>query len=462
MISARMLWTEYPYSAGFCITDDTDAATLEQTKAVYDFLVEKHFVTTKTVWPFKPSEPCGIPATPESTLRGITLENRDYFDYCKILADKGYEICLHSASAGNNKRQSMKNAFEFLEEHFGGSDTFILHSKNAENIYWGNKVTRLFPFNLLLRYQSKHKCYGEIENSSYFWGDICKEKVKQIRLYRTRHTNTLKRNPSMPYYDKKKPCVNYWFSATKRSISDCATLSVLDRLKRENGLTVLYQYLHRYADPITLELNAGFIKAVESISNDPGIHIATVSNHMQRLRMIRGIIILNRGKDYWIINANSIGICNLLFALSSSDDLQIGNKSISQNGNYLVIPEIAGMGFVYFQCVKKISFKKCNAHEVPKCNIVTHQMNTKTVRITIQEPVEMKFGNTTIPLIVDIECKEDKAVHGRGISIFEEYRLIIDQMLIIVKEILLRGRSLDTNKFLDASKPIQLENHDNW
>ena len=454
-----MLWLEYPYRAGFCVTDDTDAATFEQTKAVYDFLLEKHFVTTKTVWPFKPIEPCGIPPTPESTLRGITLENRDYFDYCKLLADKGYEICLHSASAGNNKRQSMINAFEFLKEHFGGSDTFILHSKNAENIYWESKVTRLFPFNLLLRYQSKHKCFGEIENNSYFWGDICKEKVKQIRLFRTRNTNTLRRNPSMPYYDKNKPYVNYWFSATKRKIFDCATLSALDKLKRENGLTVLYQYLHRYADPITMELNAGFVKAVGNISNDPGIHIATVSNHMQRLRNIREIIVLFRGKDYWIINTNSSGIRNLQFALSTSEDLRLSNNSISQKGNYLVIPEIAEKGFVYFQCMEKISFKNCNVSEIPQSEIVTLQTNTKKVKIKVQEPVEMKSGNTTIPLKVNIESK---VVHHTGISIIEEYRLIMDQMLIIAREILLKGRSPDLNKFLDASKPILLENHDNW
>ncbi|GBD86145.1 hypothetical protein BMS3Abin03_00054 [bacterium BMS3Abin03] len=458
MITAKLLWTEYPYDAGFCITDDTDTATLEQTKAVYDFLLDRNFVTTKTVWPFKPSEPCGIPATPESTLRGITLQNPEYFTYCKMLSNKGFEICLHSASAGNNKRESMIKAFDILKEHFGSSDTFICHAKNAENIYWENKVTRLFPFNFLIKYQSKHKCFGEMENSEYFWGDICKEKVNWIRLFRTRDTNTLKRNPSMPYHDNQKPFVNYWFSATKRRIFDCATSQALDRLKGENGLTVLYQYLHRYADPTSFKLNSGFVQAVENLSSDPKIHVSTVSKHMHRLIKIRGIVVLYRDTDYWILNTNTCNIYNLQCHLSTSTDLHIVGNSINQKGSYLVIPEIEGKSCIHFQCDKMMSFKKCKTKKVGRSNSITIKTNTGEIKIS----VEKLLRNTKSILKFDIERKDGHCKHTASLPILEEYRLLTNQMLIIVREILFKGRSINSNKYLDTSKPILLENHNNW
>ncbi len=110
MNQARVLWTPYPYKAGFCITDDTDTASMTAVSLVYDFLKEISLRTTKTVWAFEPDEPCGIPATPESTLRGVTLEDREYFDYCKSLYNAGFEISLHGASAGNNRRDRTKRA----------------------------------------------------------------------------------------------------------------------------------------------------------------------------------------------------------------------------------------------------------------------------------------------------------------------------------------------------------------
>jgi hypothetical protein len=112
MITAKALWTPYPYKAGFCVTDDTDAATMPQVKAVYDLLLSINFVTTKTVWAFPPSEPSGVPALPSSILEGITLQNEEYLNYCKMLHQNGFEISLHGASAGNNKKDATRAAFD--------------------------------------------------------------------------------------------------------------------------------------------------------------------------------------------------------------------------------------------------------------------------------------------------------------------------------------------------------------
>ncbi len=40
-MNAKLLWSPFPYKAGICITDDTDAATFGQVKSVYDYLLLK-------------------------------------------------------------------------------------------------------------------------------------------------------------------------------------------------------------------------------------------------------------------------------------------------------------------------------------------------------------------------------------------------------------------------------------
>ena len=149
MRTAKVIWAPYPYRAGFCVTDDTDAATLESVKAVYEFLSTVGLRTSKTIWAFKPSEPCGIPPLPESIQRGITCEDPDYLRYCQRLRERGFEICLHGASAGNNVRARTIAAFEVLERHFGRAGTYVCHAKNAENIYWHEKVAPPGPMRWL-------------------------------------------------------------------------------------------------------------------------------------------------------------------------------------------------------------------------------------------------------------------------------------------------------------------------
>jgi hypothetical protein len=51
---ARLPGVPWPLRAGFCITDDTDAAYLQSVRTVYDCLREWGLRTTTTVWPFIP------------------------------------------------------------------------------------------------------------------------------------------------------------------------------------------------------------------------------------------------------------------------------------------------------------------------------------------------------------------------------------------------------------------------
>jgi hypothetical protein len=459
---ARIIWPAYPYSAGFCITDDTDTATYEQVRAVYDFLIEQKFPTTKTVWPFMPEEKCGIPAVPDSALRGITLEDGRYLAYCKQLHENGYEICLHGASAGNNPRKNTQNAFEYFERAIGHSDTYICHSKNAENIYWEHNVSKLFPFNILLRLYSRHTCSGETEGSPYYWGDICRSRIRWIRLFRTRCINTLKRNPSMPYYDPAKPLVNGWFSATKRRIADCATEKARRMLKQQNGCTVLYQYLHRYADPATCELNTGFTKAVKQLAGDPGIHVATVAQHMRRLQMLQRLFVFYRGTSFWLLNTNESPIENLQIRLSSSSPVAPNGEGIRQEGSLLIIDRVAQNRLLRFSLSKPVSFSGPQARFVKRFGSLSYRFGPAVIDLHIHEKEKPGDSAGAESYSCTVTAPRSDTACLFQLPRFEEYGLLADQLFIIIREVLFKGRSLTSSRYLDARKEIKLENHDNW
>jgi hypothetical protein len=465
MIRAKILWVPSPYRAGFGITDDTDTATFEQVKAVYDFLISKRMVTTKTVWAYSPMEKCGNPATPDSTLRGITLQDTRYLLYCKMLAESGYEVCLHGASAGNNSSKSTLRALQLLQAEIGASDTFICHSKNAENMYWNEKITSRFPFHALIKLMNKHTCSGEDAQSPYFWGDVCASHINNIRLMRTRSINTLKRNPSMPYHSPAKPFVNGWFSATKRPIAECATPEALESLIRENGLTILYQYLHRYADPDSLILQRKFVEAVEAITSNSNIRIDTVSNHMRRLRLIQGVFVLYRDKKFWLVNTNNEPVPRLQIDLNESGSFESRDCTVKVDGFILTVKELPARSIVEVISDKPVRFEGRHCIERKSSGRIFYKFREGEIAINLSgSGWKLKTNLLLEPGTYQLNAKKS----GTGYPMLsylpytEEFSLLCGQFWIVAREILFKGRSLNTNKFLDATKEIVLENHDNW
>ena len=172
----KLFWLPGTYEAGISITDDPDNGSFIQFKAVYDLLSKVGLPTTRAMWVYKPTEPTGTPPLPISFSAPLLID-KECLDYCKLLSDKGFEICLHGASSGNNSRIKMIEAIQFLEREIGPSRTYICHSKNAENPYWDSKCTDNRFFSRLLRFYSSNECFGEVEESPYFWGDICSQKI---------------------------------------------------------------------------------------------------------------------------------------------------------------------------------------------------------------------------------------------------------------------------------------------
>lgn len=463
MIKARLIWPPYPYQAGFCITDDTDAATLETVRLVYDFLLSVNLPTTKTVWAFEPKHPCGIPATPASTLRGVTLQDRDYLNYCRSLRAQGFEIALHGASAGNNTRDMIIAAFNLLESEFGNDGTYICHAKNADNIYWEHKTAPGYLSHLLVKRFSRYQCFGEQKNSPYFWGDVCADKVKQIRLFRTRNTNTLAFNPSMPYFDERKPYVRSWFSATKRSFHDCTSEDALDKLCRENGLTVLYQYLHRYADGSRAGVSSQFEVDALRLVNHPDIWTATTAQAMDRLRAMRRVFIGFHKNTLYLVNTGETPIEKIQLILSDKV-FHPADEVIEQNGNRLCVKRIdpQEIKVITFRGPVRALGKRCiplNQHGhgrarfgFGECIINVGDQHWQVDDRLVLPPQRFSFR-------FNKDGEPTQAVSRA--STWEQHLLFAGQAMIIVRELALRRRSVDYQKFLDAEE-IALENHDNW
>jgi len=458
----RLLWAPHPFRAGFCITDDTDAATLESVRQVYDFLGSIGLRTTKTVWAFTPKEPCGIPALPDSILRGITLEDPGYLAYCEQLAARGFELCLHGASAGNNRRERTERALAMVAERFGRPGTFICHSKNAENLYWHEKVAPRGPAQWLLAPTSRYTCSGEVPSSPYFWGDLCLEQVAHIRLFRTRNVNTLADNPSMPYHDPEKPFVRSWFAGTKRSFVDCASEAAIAQLRAEHGLCVLYQYMHRWANRANSGVRPEFRAAAERLMAAGDIWVETTSRIMDRLRTMHAVFLAHRGDRVWLCNAGMSGVRDLQLAVPAASGAEAADGARAAGG-VLHVPHLPAGAILALRALAPVPVEGARVVGLDASLRGSARFAWGEVAINAGAQPWSRRDGVLAPgsLAVSLDRSFERARSLSAASTAERYRMLAGQLAIIGREVAFKGRSLDSGKFLGA-ETIPLEDHANW
>ena len=95
---------KWPGGARFAFTfvDDTDNATVENVKPVYDLLTECGLRTTKTVRVYPPRD----------TFRGQSLEDASYLAFVRALQRRGFEIALHGVGSGAFTREEIRRGLE--------------------------------------------------------------------------------------------------------------------------------------------------------------------------------------------------------------------------------------------------------------------------------------------------------------------------------------------------------------
>ncbi len=240
-MKAKISWPEGKRFA-FTVFDDTDYMTLQNGPPIYQFLFERGFRTTKSVWPLK--------GTLKPRVGGATCEDPEYYHWVQQLRERGFEIALHNVAYCTSKRDQVAHGIEQFKKYFGEyPKAHVNHTGCHDGIYWGDArlggVRRLL-YNFLTRYRNHLKFQGHVEDSELFWGDICREKIKYVRNFVYPEINTLKVCPYMPYFDNKRPYVNYWFSSSEGpkvdSFNETISERNQDRLEEEGGACIMYTH----------------------------------------------------------------------------------------------------------------------------------------------------------------------------------------------------------------------------
>jgi len=234
----------WPHGKRFAFTvfDDTDKMTVHNGTEVYRLLHDLGLRTTKSVWPL------AGPETPR--IGGSTCEEPDYLAWVLDLQQQGFEIALHNATYHSSPREQALAGLARFRELFGSYPRIhVNHADCRDAIYWGparvSGVHRRI-YEAIMRGKTAGRDGGTNSESEHFWGDACQAHVTYVRNFVFRDINTLKRCPSMPYYDPDRPYVNRWFASSEgaKLESFCETIAASnqDRLEEEGGACIMYTH----------------------------------------------------------------------------------------------------------------------------------------------------------------------------------------------------------------------------
>jgi hypothetical protein len=241
-MSGRIAWPGGKRFA-FTIFDDTDSATVDNVRGVYEFLAGLGFRTTKSCWAVR-----GDPA--RGKFVGQTCEDPQYAAWLMELQAQGFEIGWHGATWHGTHRDETISALERYAALFGHYPmTAACHTGADEGMYWADaRMTGLHVplYNLLTRCRNRGKYRGHIEGDEFFWGDICRERIRYYRNFVFQDINTLNACPVMPYHDPRRPYVNCWFASSDGNCLErynrCQSEENQDRLEQEGGACIMYTH----------------------------------------------------------------------------------------------------------------------------------------------------------------------------------------------------------------------------
>lgn len=315
-MNVRILRWPYPYKWAYGMTDDTNGSTLECFRTVYEYCIARGIWPTRTVWTQRASRRCGIRNNQEPK-KGMTLEDAKYREYCRELNERGIEFALHDVSSGNNVREDVIRGLETFKATFGYDPSiYICHAHNAEHPYWGEEQYRSPIARRLARlfYRFKPEEFsGHIPTSPYYWSDICREKIRYLRLYRTRHLNVLRKNPRLPYHQYDKPDVRFWFSGNAEDYELFQRVSpgALDKIAREDGAIIHYAHTSLFLDPDG-KTESGLRPEVESaldlIGKRTDCWSPRVTSILDRCLATKNLLVQKRKHALVITNPTEIGL----------------------------------------------------------------------------------------------------------------------------------------------------------
>jgi len=274
----------------FTIFDDTDNSTVENIRPVYELLNDYGIKTTKSVWSY-PSR---------DNFAGDCLKDNNYLQFIKQLQTQGFEIALHNIGSGEFSRQEIQEGFELFKKSLGQYPRLHAnHAGNIDSIYWGFEKRFVAPLKWLGILKNEH-FLGDEQNSTCFWGDLCKQHIQYIRNHTFNGINTAKYDKKMPYTEKKKnQYSNYWFSSsdghTVKEFNQLIQPANLDQLEKEKGFCIVYTHFASGFYDRHHQLNTQFENQIKQLAtrNAWFVPVGTLLDYLM-LERNRGIT-----SSYW-------------------------------------------------------------------------------------------------------------------------------------------------------------------
>lgn len=224
----------------FSIFDDTDVATLESIRPIYDLLDRLGFRTTKSVW--------ALPYEGRSDYEGSgSLSDSDYANYMRHLQERGFEIAFHGARMESSERDEINRALEFYKQCIGQYPTaYAAHGVNCDNLYWGAERFRFRLWRWLygaLGGWREQPAEGHRVGSPYYWADLAERHLRYVRSFTYDDLNLWKITTAIPYRVEGTPGVRAFFpSSFADNVEEFIELLSPDRqarLESEGGLAIV-------------------------------------------------------------------------------------------------------------------------------------------------------------------------------------------------------------------------------
>jgi hypothetical protein len=290
----------------FSIIDDTDCATLDYVRPIYELLAKLGFRTTKTVWPLAYDGPCDDQGS-------HSLQDAEYADFLQQLQAQGFEIGYHGARMVSSPRPDTSAAFEMFHDRLGRYPTvYAAHAENRENLYWSGHRFRSRVWRRL--YQTLHHSAisgteGHDSGSPYYWADIAHERLRYVRSFSYDELNLWNITPEIPYRTRNTYGVRAYFpSSFADNVEEFIELlspKRLDALERERGLCIVGTHFGKgfLRDG---RVHPGVADILTRLSARPGWYrpVSTILDHLVNTgaggTLLEGLpLFLLEGKWFW-------------------------------------------------------------------------------------------------------------------------------------------------------------------
>ena len=392
----RSMWAPHPFRAGFAILDDTEGSSFESVRTVYDHFADAGLRATRTVWAFEADQRSGLAPLDRPAGRGVTLEDAAYRDYCAELVRRGCELALHGASAGNNPRWRTLAAFERLDALGALGRTFVPHRRNAENLYAQEPFIAASVLRPLMRtLRSAHRSFGQDPESPWYWGDVCRARVRWMRLFRTAPLDTLVTNPSLPYFERDKPLVRGWFATSERRLEDATTPEALAELVQAQGLCLLREHLGAYGD--RWGVAPQLARSVRRLRSAPSLWVDTVEAVLDRRERMQAIALAWRDSNLWIVNTGDHPVAGLQLVFGSRSRPFGRNVEVGFQDGIATVRHVPARAIVYLDCATPIQVAGPNAVELDARHHGTWTFGHGSCRINLGHSPWSVGGVTVAP-----------------------------------------------------------------